>query len=428
MANREQKETVRIYSGELFPWQITAARTLLKFPKNLVYTILAPRQVGKTHFIEMFSLSKCLNTNKEKPFRVVIVNPTFANSKRCYADFAAFTEKMPEGIVTSANASDLQIKFWNNSTIQLKSLEQSNALRGDHCDLLVLDESAFMDTATALSCLFPYVNSTRGDILLISTPTFADPQSNLFAKFWFKAKEYGNKGRYQLCDWRKFDTSAILPPETKQMLKETMPWNIYANEILGEFLSEKNELWDFGSVLRNGILPTNNMFAGLDWGSTGTDETVLAVFNEDKQMYDLLRLNGSDHDATERIKLISNYIKEHPQLKKVVYETNSIGAPLADFLKKECMRIGCKCQFIPFDTNNQTKREAIENLQLEIQNQTVTLLDDSQLKLEFSQFEMKKTKTGLITYGNRSDNVHDDIVIASAIALQAARKGNYSLK
>ena len=100
---------------------------------------------------------------------------------------------------------------------------------------------------------------------------------------------------------------------------------------------------------------------------------------------------------------------------------------MADFLKREAMAKGLKCQFIPFTTNNSSKREIIERLQLEIQNQTITLLDDNALKLQFSQFQQKKTPSGVITYGNSSDSVHDDIVMATAFALSATRKGTYSL-
>ena len=424
MSQAENKEKVRIYSGKLFAWQTTAVKTLLRFPHNLIYVTLAPRQIGKTFCLEMFSLAKCINTSK--PFRVVICNPTFANSKKTYADFETYCSKMPPNVVKSMNGSELQIKFYNGSSIQLKSAEQGNALRGDHCNLLIIDEAAFQDMDTVLSCLFPYVNSTRGCIWMVSTPLFKD-ESNLFYRFWQMAekKEKSESDQKILkCDWRTFDTSAILPPERKELLKQVMPLNIYLNEIEGEFLSAKSEVFgDFYKVLRNGILSTPNMVAGLDWGSKGTDYTVLSVFNQDRQMYSMVRL-GSEKSATEQIDIILNAIKEL-NVKKCVYEANSIGAPMADFLKKRAVQKGVKCQFVAFDTSNKSKREIIENLQLEVQNQTITLLDDQQLKLQFAQYQMQRTKTGLITYNNSSDNIHDDIVIATALALTAFNKGSY---
>ena len=141
----------------------------------------------------------------------------------------------------------------------------------------------------------------------------------------------------------------------------------------------------------------------------------------------MVRLSPSEHTPTEQIDIILKVLRE-TGVKKVVYESNSIGTPMADFIKRKAMQLKMKCQFVAFDTNNTSKREIVEHLQLEIQNQTCTLLDDHQLKLEFAMFEMKKTKTGLITYGNRSDNVHDDIVISTALALSADSKGSYAVR
>lgn len=412
---------MQVYSGRLYPWQQDAVRLLGYKSRGLVLTILAPRQIGKTHLIEMYSLHQVLNNGG---YRVVICNPTFANSVRTYNELAKYLQRLPAPVVKSANGSTLQLQLSNGSEIQLKSIEQGNALRGDHCDLLILDEAAFLDTVTAMSVLFPYVNATHGNIVLISTPKFKD-ESNLFFKFYKLAKE-GASDTILLHDWTTYDTTEVVPPERKEMLRQTMPMNIYANEILGEFLTEESELWDFHGILRNGVAAVGEMFAGLDWGSTGSDETVLAIFNGQKQMYQLVRLNGRDCPATEQVQRLCKVLAD-VGVRKCVYETNSIGSPMADFLKREAMTKGLKCQFVPFTTTNASKREIIERLQLEIQNQTITLLDDNTLKLQFSQFEQKKSASGVITYGNSSDNIHDDIVMATAFALYAAKKGTYSI-
>lgn len=416
-------DEVRIYSGKLYPWQVATAKMLLAHPYNLILSIIAPRQVGKTHFIEMYTLSRVINRNK---FRTVIVNPTFANSVKTYGDFMGFLRQIPGDIVESANESRLTIKFTNGSSIQLKSIEQGDALRGDNCNLLILDEAAFLDANTAMRTLFPYVNATHGTIVLISTPKFKS-EDNLFYRFYDLGLRRGkNEGSNVMSlDWRKYNLSEVLTEERKELLRETMPYNIFANEILGEFLTEKNDLWDIAPVLRNGILPTDDMFGGLDWGSSGTDETVLPVFNRHRQMYRLYRW-GNDTPATELVSRIIDVCLEL-KLKKVVYEANSIGTPLATFLKREAAKRHCQTMFISFNTDNKGKRRIIESLQLAIENQTVTLLDDPTLKLQFLGFAMKQTKTGQITYGNSSDSVHDDIVLATALALEADVSGNYVL-
>ena len=66
-------------------------------------------------------------------------------------------------------------------------------------------------------------------------------------------------------------------------------------------------------------------------------------------------------------------------------------------------------------------------MQLEIQNQTITLLDEYDLKLEFASYEMQTTKSGKITY-NGATGIHDDIVMATAIALSGYKIGNYIIR
>ena len=332
---------------------------------------------------------------------------------------------MPPQIIESANGSDLQIKFINGSTIQLKSIEQGNGLRGDHANTLIIDEAAFISTTSAMSLLFPYVNATHGNILLISTPTFKDDE-NLFYKFYKLGMEAENKGYIRALNWANYDTSAILTPEKKELLRQTMPPNIFCNEILGEFLSERNDLWNIEPVLKNGTIATRSMVGGLDWGASGTDSTVLTVFNSQREMYKIIRL---DHDTapTEQIKVLLENIKSL-NVSSVVYEQNSIGYVYADMLKKDAVKQGLKCRFVPFVTTNDSKRKIIENLQVQIQNQTITLLNDPTLKLQFAHFTMKSTPSGKITYENDSDTIHDDIVISTALALTSTNTATYNVK
>ena len=97
-------------------------------------------------------------------------------------------------------------------------------------------------------------------------------------------------------------------------------------------------------------------------------------------------------------------------------------------LKKAITARKLRCQILPFLTTNSSKREVIEQMQVEIANQAFTLLDENMLKTEFASFVMKSTKSGLITYENMSDNLHDDIVISVALARWAARKNTYIVR
>ena len=417
----DNNNEIRIFSGKLFPWQQDATAYFLKHFRNLILTIKSRRQVGKSYWISMLALNCTINYKKQ---RFIVVNPTFSNGKKLWKELDNYFSVIPKGILKRSSMSDLSFELWNGSSIQMKSIEQGNALRGDKANVLVFDEAAFIDADEAMRLCFPYVNTTRGAILLVSTPKFKD-ENNLFYKFYKKGLEECKKSCKTL-DWCKYDTSALLSAEQKEMYKETMPATVFLNEIEGEFINAESDLWNIEPVLAEAALPTARNYAGLDWATgTNNDETVLTIFNANKRMVAMFRYK--DVNPTEQVDRIVEVLKAH-NVEKLTAEKNSIGEVYLAMLKQKISQKNVKCQVFAFDTTNTTKREVIEQLQVEIQNQTISLLNDNTLKLQFTMFEIKSTPTGKITYGNASDNVHDDIVMSIAMALNNYKKGNYSIR
>lgn len=418
---KRNDDEIRIYSGKLFPWQQDATAYFLKHFRNLILTIKSRRQVGKSHWICMLGLNCTINF---KDNRFIVVSPTFANGKKMWREMDNYFSVLPKGILKRSSRNDLSFELWNGSTIQMKSIEQGNALRGDKANVLVFDEAAFIDAELAMRLCFPYVNTTQGAILLVSTPKFKD-ENNLFYKFYKKGLECGKKSCKTL-DWCKYDTSALLSEEQKQMYKETMSPTVYLNEIEGEFINAESELWNLEPVLAEPALPTAKNYAGLDWGAgVGNDETCLSIFNENKRMVALFRWKNTS--PTEQVDKIVEQLKNF-NVTKVVAEKNSIGEIYLDLLKRKISQTNGRTAVYAMETTNNSKREIIEHLQVEIQNQTMSLINDNTLKLQYTMFEIKTTPTGKITYGNSSDNIHDDIVLSCAFALKGFDRGNYAIR
>lgn len=411
-----KKKTIK--GQRLYPWQLAVFKLYDEHPKDSIITIKSPRQRAKTHTIINLVMRECINNPK---FTAIIVCPTYQLCRKMFKEFDNNLSPIPK-LIKSANSSYLEFEFYNKSQIKLKSSESRSSLRGDTANLLIIDEGAFVNLDTALEC-FNYVNTTNGNIIIASTPTFED-DNNLFYKY-YKAALDGEENCY-LVDFCNFDTTALMPVSRMELYKKTMPFNIYLNEIEGQFLTTKSSLWDFGKVLRNNVLADNDLVCGIDFATgTNNDETSISVFNSKHQMVYLWHFN--DKDSTETINFIINVLKTNP-IKKCCVETNSLGTVYKDLLKKEIAKNRIRVQLIEMVTTNQSKREYIENMQLEIQNETCTLLDEHKLKIEFAQFQMKTTSTGLITYGNSSDTYNDDIVISTALALHCFKKGSLNIR
>lgn len=412
------KKRITIKGQSLYQWQSDTIKLYDAHPKSSIITIKSPRQRAKTHTLVNLVMRETINNPK---FTAIIVCPTYQICRKQYREFYSNLNPIPQ-LVRSANSSYFEIELGNGSIIKLKSAESKANLRGETANLLVFDEGAFISLETALEC-FNYTNTTKGNIVIASTPTFED-DNNLFYKY-YKAAIDGKPNCY-LIDYCNYDTSALMPAEMLEIYKETMPFNIYLNEIEGQFLSTKSSLWDFGKVIRNDVLADNQLCCGIDFATgTNNDETAISVFNSNHQQVYLFHFN--DKDSTETVNFIINVLKTNP-ITKCCVEVNSLGTVYKDLLKREITKNRLRVHLIEMNTTNKSKRDYIENMQLEIANQTCTLLDEHKQKIEFAQFQMKTTPTGLITYGNSSDKYNDDIVIADALALWCFRTGTLNIR
>ena len=100
---------------------------------------------------------------------------------------------------------------------------------------------------------------------------------------------------------------------------------------------------------------------------------------------------------------------------------------MLDFLRKQISQNHIRVQIIEFQTSNNSKREIFEQLILEVQNKSITLLDNFQLKNEFMTLVQKRTPSGLVTY-SAIDGYHDDVPMSVSLALYGFSKGNYFIK
>ena len=411
-------KVIEIKTSPLHEWQRDLIKLYDENKKNSIITVLAQRQVGKSYALMILALRECINNPY---FTTIILTPSYTLGRKFFNDLSKAIKGLPN--IRNCNSSYFEITFNNGSVIKIRSSEQKQNLRGETCSLLIIDESAFIPLEVGLET-FNYTNSTNGSIILSSTPKFKD-ENNLFYKFYKSAIE-GQEGCY-LIDFTKYDTSAMLDEKKKELFKKTMPFNIYQNEVLGQFLEEKSSVFgEFGKVISNYVHPYTQCYAGIDFATgVNADETAVAIFNENKKMVGLFHFN--DVDTNETVVKVINILQSN-KVNKAVIETNSIGRVFFDLMKEKINLYNLRTQLIPFTTTNQSKREIIQNLQLHIQNETITLLDDMTLKLQLANFEIKSTPSGLITYGNSSDTIHDDTVIATALALHAFKSGGYAVR
>lgn len=411
--------TNNIIGHKLYQWQSDLINLYDRVPKGSIIVCKSARQRGKSFALMNLLLKETINKPK---FKAVVVVPSYQLARKQFKELTDLIINIPK-LIKSANSSFFDIEFFNGSTIKYKSAESKDNLRGESgVHLLCCDEAAFVDLETFTTCCMPYVQTTRGKILCISTPRFKSDKC-LFYRYWSSAKS-GKKYCYSF-DFCDYDTSCMLSKEQEQLFRETMTTTTFRNEILGEFLEQKSDLFNLEPILKNNTLLGNYLVMGVDFSSgVGGDYTVLSLFNNEKQMYKMFRFNNKT--PSETIDYIINVLKEYP-IKKAVFEKNSIGAVYLSELRKKVSLNNIRTQIMEFQTNNTSKRQIVEDLILAVQNQAITILDDFDIKNELLAFEMKSTPSGLITYSG-ANNSHDDIVVSICLALYGLKSGSYCIK
>jgi hypothetical protein len=103
-------------------------------------------------------------------------------------------------------------------------------------------------------------------------------------------------------------------------------------------------------------------------------------------------------------------------------ENNSIGEVMANEIKKKLRR---KSNFYSFTTTNESKKQYISLLAVDIANNNIHFEEDNKLLyFELSTFTFKLTKSGNITYAAK-EGYHDDTVTSLGVCLQCREDFKY---
>lgn len=392
-------------SVELKGWQREGYKLVDENGNGNIFVFKSARQRGKSYFIAIRMLSDAIN---HKGSTSIYVAPTLTQSRKLYKDVVNMLGNIP--VLDSCNGSLLEITFKNGSQLYFKSAEQGEGLRGFTCKgdgELFIDEAAFIQN-DIFSLIFPYVSVSRANIIMCSTPLWRE---GIFYDLYSKGLE-GKSDNIFAFDITKYDNSFFISDEQKKQFFDTMPLRMYLSEIEGQFIDNQSSVFgEFSKVCSNDFKYGNKRYLAVDFGSgNGQDNTALVVMNDLKQMIDLQYFN--DCTAQETVKRIVETADKY-NVCKIVVEKNGIGNVFLDLLTKE---LHGRHNLQTFVTTNESKQRIINQLTLAIEKDEIQLLDNIELKIELTNYEVENTRSGKITF-NARHGYKDDCVMATAICL-----------
>lgn len=337
------------------------------------------------------------------------ISPTFAQGKKVFSELSLLLENT--GIIRKANASDLKIETIYGSTLKFFSMESPVSIRGNTVTgILVLDEAAFFPVQLSdgqdpyYNVIFPIIKARRPKVLVISTP---NGKQGMYYDLYLKAYN-GEKG-YKCISASIYDDDLISKEEIDE-LKKGYPPLAFQQEFEVQFLDNALTVFPNFENCFNERYINGRCWAGLDFSSVGEDDTILTFVNDRNQVKQY-KIEGSLDEVYSKIARLINEYKPVA----TYCEDNSIGIVMMNEIRKKLVN---KQTFYPFKTTNESKKDYISILAVDIANSNIHFEPDNTLLYsELATFTFKLTKAGNITYAAK-EGYHDDAVISAGIALQ----------
>lgn len=367
------------------------------------------RQSGKSIFAEIILIE---NLCKRKKFSAYI-SPTYSQGRKLYKELCNLLDGT--GIIRKANSSTLTIESIFGSTLQFFSIESPTSIRGNTVSgVLVVDEMAFFPDALTdgsdpwASVIFPITKAHKPKCILISTPK---GKRGCFYTLYLRAKAK-QKGWKELSA-NIYDDSLLSEEDIKE-IKDQMPEIAFKEEFLCEFLdSSLSYFTGFENCFDLDDKPSyHKCWIGIDLSANGKDETIVTFINEKNDVGQQVIKGTLD----EKYATIADILDNTPNLQSVLIESNGIGEPMINEIKKATKKR--KRLINEFVTTNESKNKILSELALKISKKDIHFLkDDNQLFAQFGCFIIKWTKTGKVQL-MAMDGKHDDRIMSLAIALK----------
>lgn len=381
-----------------------AQQTILDDPAR--FKVLAcGRRFGKTT-VAMDAICNHLLDGES----VAYFAPTFRMTKEVWEELKGLLGS----VIKRVNEHDMRLDLHTGGTLECWSLmgQAGETVRGRKYHFAVIDEAAIVpDGRLWQAAIRPLLTDHKGGALFCSTPRGRNWFWSLFVR--------GQDAAFPAWASWQFPTIANphIDPDEVEDARRGLPEQVFQQEYLAQFLE------DGGTVFRNlsricvgeresDPVPDHRYVFGVDWGRH-VDFTCISVMDVERKQQVYLDRFTQINWATQRNRLMALYERFRPDF--IYAEENSIGSVNIEALQDEGLPM------YPYTTTAKSKPELIEALQLAMEQEKVTLLNDAVLINELQNYEMSRLANGGWRY-SAPPGGHDDTVIATALSLWGAQR------
>lgn len=388
-------------------------------PDNAVMCVLARRQVcHKSASMLMCGIHSLCNSEYCKYGWFA---PTYRQCQKQFNELKRWYSCFNLHCELKFNASDLVITCLDtNSQLYFFSLQEPDNIRGETLSGAFVDEAAFVSDE-GFGVVLPMLDVERGFLVCASTP-------------WMKKGMFWglfNDEHSIIEDWTKYDLSECVSKERLEFYKRTLSPTLFKADILGEWLDDGESLLygNIGHCIGECGYGNEPLTIGIDV-ATGTNDycAVSAFYMRDGVACELFTERFRNGDVTSNVVRMYDIISGL-NVKVVLVETNSVGLPVYQLLKRKCKDSGnvqLASKLREDYWTGQSKGQAISDSVLWFNSDSIRIHTPI-LVSECQSYTEIVGKDGKISFGNAHQgdrDYHDDCWCAALHALSGIRKGS----
>ncbi len=352
------------------------------------------------------------------------VAPSYDQSKMAYA---LIKRLLPPGTFEEYKA-DLkltlnQLDGSDRSTIQFRSGDNPDTLRGFAVNFVVIDEGARIPEASWVS-VNTTLTQTRGRALIISTPNgrgwFYESYQKGEKCFGDGSPKYAEGEVDPWLEWMSIRmptwSNPHVPVESIREMKKNLPEDVFQQEVGAQFLSDSAGVFrGISKCIRGSLqppMPGRSYVIGVDLGKK-RDYTVITVMDRQSNCvvywdrFNQLSWEVQYHRVINAAKYYKNAL--------IVMDSTGLGDPVVEAVRAGGVRVeGYTIG------GSKAKQQLIEKLRLGVEKETVSFPQSLNiLRRELENYEFNISESGVVKYSAPSGQ-HDDCVVSLALAYWVA--------
>ena len=363
----------------------------------------------------------------------IIVSPTYDQSRLIFdtVERLAMASSITRRFAKVTRTPYPRITLGGSVIMARTADEDGRNLRVHSADRVIVDEAAYVRDSVVTEVIAPMLADRNGRLVMISTPF----GKNHFYRAFQRGRQQGTGNREQKGQCAAFSFPSWANPHISREYIEDQRREIsprqFSVEYEAQFIDDSSCVFPWEDIeaavvesRKTDETAEQCVVAGIDWArySDYTVVVAVAVGESGCRVIGITRFNKIGWDS--QIARVMEFLRAH-RVTAALADSTSIGDPLLEQLRARLWESGVDVVVEGYGFTNASKRDLIEHLALKFAHRSIAIPRDDQLLQELQYFEYELTQSGNVRMNGRT-GVHDDLVIALALACWQSRTACYS--